>query len=174
MDEHFYHGRPCKRCGSTAKRSSRGDCFTCTANRRNIPKKETKFYHGKPCKHCGETLRYESTKQCVACIRARTAAKNAERPKPEPRYKADEKCLGCGQYKNYFFLDYCHDCRKVMRKGWDRYLPEGQQCASCGEFKHYAFIDYCRKCQANETRRREGADYFKHAYKQRKKDKEPY
>jgi len=167
QESHFYHGRPCKRCGGTARSVARGDCMTCKSRRRDKlePINRPQFVEGKPCKYCGETTRYASTRQCVKCLREKTRLKNQERDRQlaeiEPRARFDDKCLGCGQYKSYFFLDYCHDCKKKQRKGWKRYLAEGIRCAGCGVVKHYAFKDYCRKCHAAETKRIKGNDYFK-------------
>lgn len=170
-DPHYYHGRPCKRCGGTARSVERGDCMVCKSKRREKlePINNPKFVEGRPCKHCGSTTRYASTRQCVKCIRERTRLKNQERDKAlseiEPRAVYDERCLGCGEYKGYFFLDYCHDCKKKQRKGWSRYIAKGIRCAGCGEIKHYSFKDYCRKCRATEIKRKEGNDYFKELHR---------
>lgn len=164
FSDHFYHGKPCKRCGGTARSVARGDCMTCKNRRREAltPINNPKFVEGKPCKYCGETLRYASTRQCVKCNRECTREKNKLRDlnKPEPRERYDQPCLQCGKYHNYFFLDYCHDCTKEVRRKQSR-LTEGKRCLDCGEWKYYHFKDYCRKCVAAETKRREGQDYYK-------------
>ncbi|ELK9995642.1 hypothetical protein RWE39_004376 [Salmonella enterica] len=122
-------------------------------------------YHGKECKHCGTTEKYRSNRACKHCTaekRKILAAKRKEAAaKLPPREKGLEPCLGCGETKNYHFLDYCRKCQEKQRIGWMKEQKQGFICAGCGETKFYPFKDYCRKCQAAELKRREGKDIFK-------------
>lgn len=160
-NEHIYHGKPCKRCGGTARDIRSSGCLTCRAKRRGgvkLPLIATgETYHGRPCKHCGTTEKYKSNRACKHCtaekrkiLAIQRKAANATLP---PRETGEDRCLCCGQTKNYFFLDYCRECvaAEMNRK------PESfdlQRCDNCGEWKAYHFKEFCRACEAAENRRR--------------------
>ncbi len=169
--DYFYHGKPCKRCGGTARYNS-GGCMNCHSRRAtrepgNIHGPAS-FYDGKPCQHCGTTKKYQSDRSCVECKRLRAEARKAKRQQESQNRKKTEPgqdvCRGCGETKNYFFLDYCRKCQAQQRKGWRKEQKQGIRCLHCGETKYYAFNDYCKKCQANEKRRIHGDGYFKYLH----------
>lgn len=160
-NEHIYHGRPCKRCGGTARDKRSANCLTCRAKRRGgvkLPLITTgETYHGKPCKHCGTTEKYRSNRACKHCTAEKRKILAIQRKKAAavlpPREKGLDRCLCCGKTKNYFFLDYCRECvsDEMNRK------PESfdlQRCDNCGEWKAYHFKGFCRACEAAESRRR--------------------
>lgn len=158
--EIYYHGRPCKRCGSTLKyRRGRG-CLSCRniVNKIPLPRKST--YQGSKCNVCGGVERYESNRACVACVRIKNRLA-AERRKEQLNKipltpKSDHRCLSCGCTPSYYFLDFCRKClNKQKRKEWGQNL---NRCCSCGEFKNYPFKDFCRKCAAAERKRRKAAE----------------
>lgn len=164
-DPHYYHGRPCKRCGGTARDVRSSNCLTCRGKRKGglkldlIASRET--YHGQPCRNCGTTEKYKSNRACKHCTIERnkqTAIKRREAAAKVPfRERGLDRCLGCGETKNYFFLDYCRECvNKTNNRKDSVYL---QRCSSCGEWKTYHFHDFCRKCKAAERKRRQDQEF---------------
>ncbi|EIW7310642.1 hypothetical protein MGP47_004443 [Salmonella enterica] len=161
-NEHFYHGRPCKRCGGTARNIKSGGCVSCAAKRKGgvkLPLIATgETYHGKPCKHCGTTEKYKSNRACKHCTAEKRKILAIKRKELSvtlpPRERGTERCLSCGETKNYFFLDYCRECvaaEKHRVPGLDRTI---NRCDNCGVWKPYIFKGVCRQCVAAEKRRR--------------------
>lgn len=156
--ENTYHGKPCKRCGGTLRYLKTSGCIVCQHTkdkpRLNTGEKE----NGKPCRVCGETLRYLSDGNCVACTKRKNAikvakrrAKNATIPKATP---GSDRCLSCGETKNYFFLDYCRECRTAEKQRTPEPEKTYSRCEWCGEWKPYRITGACKTCEAAEKRRR--------------------
>ncbi|EJN5909426.1 hypothetical protein ABE356_000218 [Escherichia coli] len=166
--DYFYHGKPCKRCGGTARYTNSRGCMHChstrAAQKEGAIKTVTQFVEGSPCKNCGSTKKYAKGRSCVACTLARKEQRAEKRKEKQLVYEkaipGKEPCKGCGEFKTYHFRDYCRKCLAQQRKGWRIENKEFQQCMNCGEWKSYTFKDYCRKCQAAELKRREGKNIY--------------
>lgn len=179
--ENTYHGKPCKRCGGTVRDSRSCSCIAC----KNKPKKERintgERIQGRPCKKCGGTERYKSDHTCVACkheknrllIEKRRAA-SALIPKKKP---GDQRCLSCGQTKNYFFLDYCRGCVAAEKNRVPEKHKTFTRCDWCGEWKPYRITEACRACEAANKRHRlevEAMDKLKALEEARRRYSDPF
>lgn len=155
-----YQGRPCKRCGETLRATRTRACIACNSKKKTrepLPTKGT--YQGSPCGKCGGTERYHSNRACVACLRerdriARTKRKEMLAEVLPYRTRNTDRCLGCGETKNYFFLDYCRDCVAAEKHRAPEKQTTFTRCDNCGEWKPYVFKGHCRSCVAAEQRRR--------------------
>lgn len=159
MASSHYHGKPCKRCGGTLRYIRNRACMVC----KNV-KHTDKFIgpihmlYGRPCRKCGGTLRYASDHSCAGCAQERNRikaakykAKLADLPKQTP---GSDRCLSCGETKNYFFLDYCRECRTAEKQRTPEPEKTYSRCEWCGEWKPYRITGACKTCEAAEKRRR--------------------
>lgn len=155
--EHFYHGKPCKRCGGTARDLKGCQCLHCKNKPTGKPRTPAETYESKPCKVCGATTRYKKGRACKPCKLAKSLTEQKTRRESIPnRERGVERCQGCGWMPNYFFYDFCRKCQAKQKKGsFNSDRENWLQCGNCGIWKNYIFKDYCKACQALEKRRRE-------------------
>ncbi|ENS4749164.1 hypothetical protein ACE1EB_004418 [Salmonella enterica] len=180
-NEHFYHGKPCKRCGNTLKYRRGRQCIACKNKKHDTKLNAAEKYHGGPCGKCGGTLRYKKGRACVACKQEKNKhgtgsyrARSAEIPKRKP---GDQLCLSCGQTKNYFFLDYCRECVTAEKHREPEHKTTFTRCNNCGEWKPYSFKEHCRQCEAAEKRRRlywDSQDKIKEIEQKQRRYNDPY
>ena len=183
--EYHYHGKPCKRCGGTLRYTRNRGCVECLKTAKQRRRTETpkviEKYHGKPCRVCGETLRYVSGRACVNCRKVKNQKLTLkiksiyeQLPKRKP---GSDRCLSCGETKNYFFLGYCRECVAKEKARIPEQTRGFTRCDWCGEYKRGIVDAICRKCRAAEQRRRlywEAEDKLRELEKRQRRYEDPF